>query len=256
MSEIIIPQRNELFEARLHGDSEGWHFGAGDPESWKFSKELLKPGGTLLDLGIGDGRGSLFFALHGMHVVGIDNDGERLESLQQLANDLREVIPGSFGLAIEDLIGIDLPRDTFDTVLIGSLIHLPSREEVLGLIEKAYGALKSGGHIWVRAVSKEDSLYEEMRGMSTYDDDYIVRDSGHVIDHPCTCSGEYRIDPTVFLDPFDIHTVLGKKGANLIHSQTIPVKGKNNIMFGEDFNKGHRRPHQTSGAVTIIATKP
>ncbi len=256
---FIIGPNSDAFEPYLrdkesiHGpeESDGWAFGAGDPEFWRFSDILLKPDGRLLDIGISDGRGSMFFALHGMQVVGVDNSEVQLAAVRKIKSELADFLELPIDLICSDVFEEPLPEGEFDTVLLNYMLHAPSRIESLKLIEKTYASLKPGGHVLIRACGKADSGYQDMfinpyTAVEALDEDTVAM--------WCDCSGETKLEPMVFLDPLDVHVKLAQLGGRIVHSQTIPTKGAVNILFGEDYRQGME--YETGGMITVIAQKP
>lgn len=257
---LVIGPNSEHLDEIIHNwrDRDGWHFSAGSPEYWKFSDQMLRPEGRLLDIGIGHGGSSAYFALHGMEVVGLDTDTDRVRSINELSHELGGVLPSFCLTAIEsDAVRDPFPESEFDTVVISHVVHMPSRADVYELIDKSMTALKPGGHIWIRAAGTHSSEYERFSGGA--DDEYepeVWRDEHdhNVIWHPCSCSGEWRTDSTVFFDPLDILNHVSRAGGRPVHSQTIATEGKMNIMFGEDFRPD--ATHLRGGMITLLAQKP
>ncbi|MBX4190859.1 class I SAM-dependent methyltransferase [Candidatus Saccharibacteria bacterium] len=256
MSEVVIGPDNEVLDFRLHNYHEnGWYFGAGDPEFWQLTDKLLKPGGRLLDIGMGEARASLFFALNGMAVVGVDINPKRIEAVKSMAEDLSAVMPFDMKAVESDPFTQPLPEGKFDSVIIGQMVHIESKQKALELFDKALDALKPGGHIWIRAAGKESDAYDELSWYaahpSQYEFEFVDAD---VIEHPCICSGEWAIEPTLFFDPLDLHVYFADRGCKVVHSQTIPTEGKMNIMYGEDYNPDN--DIERGGMITVLAQKP
>jgi SAM-dependent methyltransferase len=265
---VIVPPDNELFAELAHNPhSQGWHYAAGPPEFWRFADRLLKPEGRLLDLGAGLGGSCMFFALHGMDVTAIDNNSKYAERLGDLAADLGSVLPLRLDSRHGDIVKDPLPEASFDTTILSHLIHMPSRDDMLELIDKAYSTVKPGGHLWVRVGGKQASDYEMLRHLSGWEYSIQVVDED-IIEAPCACSGDLQIEPIVFMDPMNPQMRLARLGARIVHSQTIPTRGKMNVMFGEDYNRRddddadysfeaeqHQRNY-VGGMTTVIAQKP
>ena len=125
----------QLFSDKLHFDSkDGWGFGVGDPEFWKFSDKLLVRDGKLLDLGMGFVRTSTFFALNGMSVTGYDTNPKAHE----LANALKDAFGIPIEVKTENFGEADLGENTYDTVLLAQvLLHSPSEEAAFNVLGKA-----------------------------------------------------------------------------------------------------------------------
>jgi hypothetical protein len=223
-------------------DGKGWHFGAGDPEYWKFS-----------------GSSSLFFALNGMEVVGIEPNQNSVIALNSMAKTVQQTLPEFKMKVLEaDAIEDALPAGEFDVVILGYLIHLPNQEATYKVFDKALAALKPGGHIWVRGAGKHSSGYEDLLYQSPrpsfYGQGEVWAESEDVIWMPCGCSGEMRIEPTVFFDPLDFNKYFSEAGCKIVHSQTIERYGAPNIMYGENFRPD--ADHGRTGMISVLAQKP
>lgn len=246
--EQVTPE--EILISRIGNPHErGWWFPAGDPEFWKFSDRLVFPGGQVLDLGLGWGRTSLFFALHGMRVTGYEVDQNALKFMTSLIE--------GYGLPIDvktkDIRKADLGRDRYDTTLMAQTFnHFSSKREAFAVIVKAIEATKPNGYVWIRAGGKEDSAFEELLW---YANDYpeVTKVDDDVYMAPCSCSGERKIESQLFFDPMELLHFLAKNGLRIIHTQVIPEIGRKNIMFGEDWEKG--QIVDIGGMITIIAQK-
>jgi len=256
MSNIIKGPDHPLVNDRFYNwhDSGGWYFGSGDPEFWKFSDTLLKPGGSLLDIGVGAGRASLFFALNGMKVTGIDNDPIKVQQANELASQMAPALPFELKAHQLDALNEPLPEGPYDTVLLSHLVHIDSKQKAFDIFDKALEVLKPGGSIWVRGAGKESYSYWDLsyQALTGRDPNIRMLDQD-VIVHPCDCSGEYRVEPTLFFDPLDLVNYFSQSGCQIIHSQTIPTEDKMNIMYGEDYNPEY--PMLVGGMVSILAQK-
>lgn len=240
-------------------DSGGWHFGAGDPEFWKFQDAMLVPGGRILDVGIGHGRSSLFFALHGMSVTGYETIPSTAAHTTGLYEKLKNEFPEiSCAVLDQDFMEAEVEEEAFDTVLLAhTLHHVPSKREGYRIIDKAWQALKPAGTIWIRAAGKMDQSYWGMRQDAWRYPGQIRIVDNDVIEHPCTCSGEYKIEPSLFFDQMDLLRYMAAvKGGRVLHNRMIPQEDRHNIMFGEDFNRENGNNIWYSGTLTILAQKP
>ncbi len=217
---------------------------------------MLKPGGRLLDVGMQSGRAAMFFALHGMRVTVYDTEPRWIEHVQELATSgLPEL---QWEVHQQDFLEADVEPESMDTILFAqTFLHMPDKQTTIQMMDKAWTALKPGGVVWVRACGKMDSNYWELLYESNgwrYPEIRKIDDD--VIEHPCDCSGEERIDPTLFFEQMDLLNYFSvHKGARIVHNQMIPGKERHNIMFGEDFNRGNANSYLT-GNVTILAQKP
>jgi len=157
----LIDTRFKMATVPLGPDQERskWPFQAGNPEFWRYRDQLVKPGGTVLDLGIDDARSSLFFANHGMRVVGLDSNPTSVG----ISNVIGEALAVNLQAYEGDLRTIDLGTELFDIVIADNLfIHFTDKEEALKVIQAGIQALKPQGHLWIRAVSKLHEQYQRL----------------------------------------------------------------------------------------------
>jgi SAM-dependent methyltransferase len=236
--------------------ASGWHFGSGNPEFWRYSGQLVVPGGSVLDIGMEYGRSSFYFAAQGMSVRGLDTRSETVDKVNEMVASLKDVIDVDMVASVSDALEKDLGHEEYDLVLLDNTVHhFPSKALAVTLIDKAYKAVKPGGHMWVRALGKETDSYTEMREAAKWGDPSLEVIDDDVIMHPCGCSGEYRLDPSLFFGQTDVLHHFISAGARIVHSQLMPEKGRRNIMYGEDFNPGQITIRR-GGLTTVLAQKP
>lgn len=280
MSEIWTPTSSDITDYYLHNpygedveyslgnkktygrtERTGWFFGAGNPEFWKYQQMLLVPGGRLLDVGCASGRSSVFFALNGMGVVGVDPNRAKTDDYKSVADEL-ELSLEIYNSRLQD---IQFEEASFDTVLLDhTFAHSNDRQEVTEILEKSWTLLKPGGFLWIRANGIEDGHYWEMvseakkgyrlMGHGAYPTEIEVIDDG-LLEHPCNCSGELQRDRSIFLDQLGLQIELAGLGAEIAHLQCIPREDQKNLMFGEDYNWELGEVWQ-GGTISIIAKKP
>jgi tellurite methyltransferase len=111
-----------------YGD-DAYYFGSEPaPLLTRYAREI-KPGGRVLDLGVGQGRNALPLAAAGMLVTGIDPSATAIAHTRRLATEA--------GLDIElwqgGILGYE-PSAPFDTVLCFGLLQILSRAEIAGLL--------------------------------------------------------------------------------------------------------------------------
>lgn len=105
-----------------HPYEKGWDFNNGDPEFWKFQDRLVVRGGRVLDLGIGFGRSSVFFALNGMEVVGVDRLPEPINlSIEQAAEAAK---------CLNKARGVERVQERFFQVLEEEGLEIPTIEAI------------------------------------------------------------------------------------------------------------------------------
>lgn len=109
---------------------------------------LLKPGGRLLDLGCGSGWLSLYFADHGMAVLGIDVAAEQINA----ANELKLARQaGSVSFECADFIAWNSTpfEGGFDSVFVSAFMHHLPEVELEQTVRKIASVVKPGGRVFL-----------------------------------------------------------------------------------------------------------
>lgn len=258
MSEILVVEYpkirnkesgNDLLDLIHNPNNQGWHFGWGDPEYWKFQDRLVVERGKVLDLGIAVGRSSFFFAIHGMEVLGYDNSNRWVNKLNRMAKAFK------FSLKAEqaDLTELDLGTNLYDVVILNQILfHLPGKKAIFDTLDKSWKATKSGGHIWVRTTGKAEERYEIYSSQAENHPDLCL-DEDTFMDI-CICGGIERMEPHSYLDQLSLLKYFSHKGVKIIHSQTMPQFGQPNVMYGEDWFNPEAQ-YRLNGIISILAQK-
>ena len=129
------------------------------PESLRFISTLEK-GSTVLDLGCGNGRNSIYLAKEGMKVIGIDFS----RGLLKIAKNKMEWKGVSNQIILlEGGVGsLPLKNDSIDAVLyIATLHHLPTPQERLQSLLEIRRCLKSGGSTLISAWAQEQEKFKK-----------------------------------------------------------------------------------------------
>jgi predicted TPR repeat methyltransferase len=134
MSDTIIPDRNSALEYDHQARKTNW---LGPEVIFGLVYEYVKPGDTLLDLGIGSGLSSIRFHQAGLTICGLDGSGDVLEVCRAkgFTADLRQ----------HDLRDLPLPyaSDSFDHVI--SVAVLNSFDDLSPLFEEVSRITKTPG---------------------------------------------------------------------------------------------------------------
>ncbi|MBI2621425.1 MAG: methyltransferase domain-containing protein [Candidatus Levybacteria bacterium] len=252
--------------ARFSPDN-GWDYMAGDPEFWKFKDRLLVPAGKLLDLGIGEGRSSLFFALQGMNVVGYEYDPTFVDLVRNMASGFNLPIE----LREEDITRADLGENQYDTVMLAdTFFHFPSLEAAYSVIDKAINATKPSGHIYIRTFGSADYLYDQIMIESSENPEALRSRPARafVTHHGHHHREDVEEEPgkILFFGQTHLLEYFQRRGLGIVYSRVIPTTGQQNLIYGKDWGKGRNNHYlerletwedqKYGGMVTVIAQKP
>lgn len=133
-----------------------------DPSSFAsyVQERYLTPGKTLLELGCGNGRDSIYFASKGMEVSAIDLAEKEIEFLQQLKIDNAVFYAGSF---------TDLAEyKNFDFVYSRFTFHSIDEESEDLVLSQLKGVLSKDGLFLLEARSAKDEQLEKVFGTTHF----------------------------------------------------------------------------------------
>ncbi len=118
----------------------------------------IKPGGHVLDIGVGQGRNALALAAQGFRVTGIDTSAEAIEQCR-VAATVR-------GLDIE-LHQVDVfdhhATEPYDAVLCFGLMQVLSRRDNASLIHRIFDWTEPGSVLFLTTWHVDDPSYDHIR---------------------------------------------------------------------------------------------
>lgn len=138
-----------------------------------FAVRGVKPRGSgrAIDLGAGCGFQAIPLAALGFSVTAIDTDGKLLAELREHAED------ADIEIVRDDLLHFDAvtaPGAELIVCMVDTLLHLDSKERVLGLFAKVHAALEPLGRFVVTFRDLSHELTELDRFMPVRSDDATV----------------------------------------------------------------------------------
>jgi 2-polyprenyl-3-methyl-5-hydroxy-6-metoxy-1,4-benzoquinol methylase len=134
-------------------------FGSGASPLLAQCSEFLPTGGSVLDIGIGQGRNALPLVRAGCRVTGIDPSEVAIQTVQRLAA-AHSLTLDLVHTAFEDY----RPDQLFDTILCFGLLQIQNPTGAEALLDRCGRWLKPGGTLFLTAWHMEDPSYLRIRG--------------------------------------------------------------------------------------------
>lgn len=133
--------------------------------AWEFLEGT--PAGTLLDVGCGDGRDSLFFAERGLRVTAVDFSESGLAVLREADPRIQAVL--------QDIRKLDFPDASFDAVYAHLSLHYFDDAVTEAIFRNIHRMLRGGGLFFVKCKSLADPLFGkgEKVGENMYRTDHV-----------------------------------------------------------------------------------
>ena len=106
---------------------------------------------TLLDVGSGDGRDSLYFAGKGLSVTAVDFSESGIDQLKSQNDDIQT--------RVADIKNLKFSPNSFDVIYAHLSLHYFDDRVTTEVFESLYQMLKKGGLLFVKCKSVDDALY-------------------------------------------------------------------------------------------------
>ncbi|GIW63517.1 MAG: hypothetical protein KatS3mg091_319 [Patescibacteria group bacterium] len=110
---------------------------------------------SLLDLGCGDGRDSIYFANKGLKVTAVDFSKSGIEKLKTRQNRIKNRI----NCILKDIRNINFPENSFVVIYAHLSLHYFDDKTTSKIFDNLYKVLKKGGLIFVKCKSTDDALF-------------------------------------------------------------------------------------------------
>lgn len=119
----------------------------------------LVPKGKVLDLGIGEGRNSLFFAKMGYEVEGVDISQTAIERCIERAKNTNLKLKAE----VRNLKEIDIPEGTYSLIIAAWVLNFFKKTESEEIMRKINNGLKKDGFVYIGLFSLDDPGYERAK---------------------------------------------------------------------------------------------
>lgn len=134
--------------------------------------KLIKPNHkTLLDLGCGNGRDSLFFTRKGLRVTAADWSKSGLNQLGRLAAEKKVL---NLEVIQQDISKLSFKPNSFDVIYAHLSLHYFDNKTTKKVFDKLHSVLKKDGLLFVKCKSTDDILYGQGRKLE--ENMYELRD--------------------------------------------------------------------------------
>jgi ubiquinone/menaquinone biosynthesis C-methylase UbiE len=134
-----------------------------------FEQLRSKHGCTLLDIGCGDGRDSIYFEEQGVKVTAIDFSEEAISRLKKKAPKINAIV--------KEIQHMDFPDASFDAIYAHLSLHYFDDSTTDTIFGNIYRMLKPGGLLFVRCKSIHDPFYG--KGEKVGDDMFLLKHVRH-----------------------------------------------------------------------------
>ncbi len=111
---------------------------------------------TILDLGCGNGRDSLYFASKGLKVTALDWSEVALDALAKQAKKLS--LLERINVIWQNIANLELPDNSFDVIFANLSLHYFDDQTTRKIIDQVYKILRNRGLLFIEVKSDKDPL--------------------------------------------------------------------------------------------------
>lgn len=147
------------------------------------------PGGSILDLGCGQGHDSLFLAKNNFSVTAIDSSEVAINQIKAKKSD-------NLGLICSDISDFEIVKDKYDVITCRNVLNLLNKDKALEIVNSIKNNSKIGSYIIIEVFTKNDPsfvsdnkfncYFEEQELLKIFSDfkvvyylENIILDNGH-----------------------------------------------------------------------------
>ncbi|MGD9570162.1 MAG: class I SAM-dependent methyltransferase [Sedimentibacter sp.] len=115
--------------------------------------------GNVLDLGIGEGRNSIPFALSGFNIDGVDISETALTRCKEIFSEL----DADINLFNSDLRNYNIKKSNYTLIIAANALNFFKREDIEAIIENIKGGLKEQGVLYLSVFSILDPRFKSLQ---------------------------------------------------------------------------------------------
>lgn len=115
--------------------------------------------GNVLDLGIGEGRNSIPFAINGCNIDGIDTYEPALSCCKEVFKDAETTI----NLINCDLREYDIKSDNYSLIIVANVLNFFKKSEIDKIVQRIHEGLKEDGILYLTTFSKLEPKYNILK---------------------------------------------------------------------------------------------
>ncbi|MCL0049098.1 class I SAM-dependent methyltransferase [Dehalococcoidia bacterium] len=146
-------ERSSTWEEAYRSVKSLWEL---EPDHALREYATLVPDGTVLDLGVGDGRNALFFAKMGYEVEGVDISQTAIELCVERAKKANLKVKAE----VRDLKEVDIPQGKYSLIIAAWVLNFFKKTEAEEIIKRIRNGLKKDGFVYIGVFSINDPSYE------------------------------------------------------------------------------------------------
>jgi cyclopropane fatty-acyl-phospholipid synthase-like methyltransferase len=120
--------------------------------------DLVKKG-NVLDLGIGEGRNSLPFAMNGFSIDGVDISATALNRCKESFNSRNLPV----NLVVGDLRKFIIERNKYTLIIAANVLNFFSGSDIKALLKQIKSGIQDGGSIYLSVFSTLDPKFQAMK---------------------------------------------------------------------------------------------